>query len=340
MRNRKLLNLCSNDYLGLASRGPVPGQPQASSRLVSGSDPAHTTLEKALARHAGTGAALLYPTGYMANLGAIQALVRKGDRIFSDELNHASIIDACALSGGRVSVYAHNDMDELRRMLKRCRGRAHVITEGVFSMDGDMAKLIEITELARGRASVILDDAHGDFVCGRSGRGTAELLGVRGKVDVYTSSLSKGLGSFGGYMAAGRDDVKLCINGSRAFIYTSALPAHIARDALRRISADAEPRRRKLAENARRLSEGLLDAGFRAGSDSHIIPVHVGGERAAVELGRQLAREGVFAQPVRYPSVPRGKARIRISATARLTKGHVEGALEAFGRAGRRLGLV
>ena len=361
---RPLINLASNDYLGLAAPGPesTGGLGSPGSRLASGNDASYAGLEEALAAHRSAGAALVYPTGYMANLGAVQCLAGPGDGILSDSLNHASMIDACRLSGAKTTVYAHNDMDSLRGALagakKGGRGRTFVLTEGVFSMDGDVAVLPEICEMAASHgASVVLDDAHGDFVMGSGGRGTADALGVADRVDVHTSSLSKGLGSFGGYVAADADVADLLVNASRPLVYTSALPPAVVRDAGARMAdvAARESRRRRLWSNIERLGVGLASLGFEcgagrkegagsgagaAGGPTHIMPVMVGAEGAAVDLGAELARLGVYALPVRYPTVARGAARIRVSVTALLDAGDIDCAVDAFGTAGRRLGLL
>ena len=352
------------------------------SRLASGNDGSYGALEAGLAAHRSAGAALVYPTGYMANLGAVQCLAGRGDTILSDSLNHASMIDACRLSGARTVVYGHNDTGALRGALREegspgrrrggRRGRAFVLTEGVFSMDGDVAALPEVCEIAASAgAHVVLDDAHGDFVVGEGGRGTADALGARGMVDVHTSSLSKGLGSFGGYAAAAAEVVDLLVNASRPLIYTSALPPAVVLDASGRLAAGRarESRRRRLWSNVARLGEGLAALGFECGAGgggggaaaaaaaaapvpaaatcgvdtgglTHIIPVMVGEEGAAVGLGEELARLGVFALPVRYPTVARGAARIRVSVTAHLSAADIDLAVGAFGRAGRRLGLL
>ncbi len=341
INGRRLVNLCSNDYLGLPASRMEIGQMQSSSRLVSGNDVAYAGLERGLAAHKSQPGALVYPTGYMANLGAIQAIVNRGDAIFSDELNHASIIDACRLSGGRVSIYRHNDMDGLGIMLARASGPKFVITEGIFSMDGDYADLARITELAqKSGAAVIIDDAHGDFVAGHDGRGTADHLGVADMIDLYVSSLSKGLGSFGGYVAARDDVIDLCVNTSRTLIYTSALPSSLIRHAAARLGQDREGRRRRLAQNVEAIACGLKNAGYMINSDTHIIPVMVGGEKEAVRFGEELAREGVFAQPIRYPTVARGRARIRLSVTAWLGRDEIDHIVCAFERAGKRTGII
>ncbi|HSA98925.1 MAG TPA: aminotransferase class I/II-fold pyridoxal phosphate-dependent enzyme, partial [Candidatus Nitrosotenuis sp.] len=234
---KKLINLCSNDYLGLQVKKGAISQAQSSSRLVSGNDVSFERLEKKLAAHKSQDASLVFPTGYMANLGVISALVGKKDLILSDELNHASIIEACKLTGARVLVYRHNDTEDLANKIRmHGKTRKFVITEGIFSMDGDFARLKEMTEVTeKNNAILILDDAHGDFAVGDDGRGTASLFGVEKKIDAYVSSLSKALGSFGGYVAAQDSVVDLCINRSKSFIYTSALPSFLVKMSLDRL---------------------------------------------------------------------------------------------------------
>jgi len=341
INGRRLLNLCSNDYLGIPATRLDQAQMQSSSRLISGNDGSYAELEKSLARHKSQQGALVYPTGYMANLGAIASVAKKGDVIFSDELNHASIIDACRLSGAATVIYKHNSAEDLARKVAKKRGRKFVITEGVFSMDGDFARLDEITEVAQKTDAItILDDAHGDFVAGRDGKGTPNRFGVSKKIDVYISSLSKGLGSFGGYVASENGVVDYCVNRSRSFIYTSALPSVFVRHALRRIKSDREPHRKRLARNTKAMTDGLRKMGYEIASDSQIVPIVIGREKAAMDFGEYLASQGVFAQPVRYPTVAKNRARIRISVTAWLTESHVQKALEALGKAGKRFGIT
>ena len=200
INKKKLLNLCSNDYLGIKPTKIKTNQLQSSSRLVSGNDESYKKLEETLAKHKSQQNSLVYPTGYMANLGAISVIANKGDLILSDEFNHASIIESCKLSDAKIIIYKHNDMDDLRKKVNQKGKNKFVITEGVFSMDGDLAPLNEITEISnRTNAATIVDDAHGDFVIGKDGKGTPEYFNVSKKIDLYISSLSKGLGSFGGY---------------------------------------------------------------------------------------------------------------------------------------------
>ena len=339
---KRLVNFCSNDYLGLAATKFLPRQFQSSSRLVSGNDISFIRLERKLATHKSQESSLVFPTGYMANLGAIPALARKGDLIFSDELNHASIIEACRLSGAKTLVYRHNDADDLSKKLRNHKkATKFIITEGVFSMDGDLAALEEISELAEKSNSVlILDDAHGDFTIGKDGKGTANYCGVEKKIDVYISSLSKGLGSFGGYVAAKKPIIDLCVNRARSFIYTSALPSFLVDFTLQRFGQNRERQRKKLEQNVLLLSSGLRKIGYEIKSHSHIIPIIVGNEKNALEFGKYLYYWGVFAQPIRYPTVPKNSARLRISVTAWLSKKHIEDALGVFEKAGKKFKIL
>jgi len=241
INKKKLINFCSNDYLGIPPTRISFKQMESSSRLLAGNHYSYAKLEKKLARHKSQEDALIYPTGYMANLGSIATLAQKGDLILSDELNHVSIIEAIRLSGARVSIYKHNDMEDLSNKLKHKNKRKFIITEGVFSMDGDYANLKQITELAqKNKAVTILDDAHGDFTVGTDGKGTPNLFKVSKKIDLYISSLSKGLGSFGGYIASQKNLIDLCINQSKAFIYTSALPSSLVDYSLTRFESNRE----------------------------------------------------------------------------------------------------
>ena len=334
IRGKKLLNLCSNDYLGIPSAKPSAKQMQSSSRLVSGNDESFQILDRKLARHKSQESSLVYPTGYMANLGAICTVAKKGDLILSDELNHASIIEACKLSGARVSIYKHNDMDDLQKGLKQKSKNKFVVTEGIFSMDGDFSNLKEITEISQKTDVItILDDAHGDFAVGRDGKGTASLFGVSKKIDLYISSLSKGLGSFGGYAASEKNVIDLNINKSKSFIYTSALPSFLIEHSLSKFDTDRRPYQKKLEKNTKTLSSGLRQIGYEINSKTHIIPIITGNEKTALEFGGYLLKNGVYAQPIRYPTVPKNKSRVRVSVTAWLSKKNIEDALQVFDRA-------
>ncbi len=247
INNKKLLNLSSNDYLGIPIRKNQIKQLQSSSRSVSGNDESYKKLETKLAKHKSQQNSLVFPTGYMTNLGVISSIAKKGDIIFSDELNHASIIESCKLSDANISVYKHNDMEDLKIKLKQKGKNKFVITEGVFSMDGDLSHLKQITEIAeKSEAITIVDDAHGDFVIGKDGKGTPNYFKVSKKIDLYISSLSKGLGSFGGYVASQNNVIDLCINKSKSFIYTSALPSFLIEHTLQRFESNREKQKKKL----------------------------------------------------------------------------------------------
>ena len=341
IRGKRLINLSSNDYLGLGSTKISTMQAQSSSRLVAGNDRLFDNLEKKLARHKSQESALIFPTGYMANLGIVSILPQKDDLILSDELNHASIIDSCKLSQARKIIYKHNSMKDLEEKLKKRSSHKFVITEGIFSMNGDFARLLEISELCQKYdALLILDDAHGDFVAGHDGQGSAEHLGISNKVDVYTSSLSKALGAFGGYIASKRQIIELAVNTSRPFIYTSALPNFIVKSALEKFSSNREEKRKNLWENVEHFRRGLESIGYLIHSESQIMPIIIGNEKRALEFGKYLFDNGVFAQPIRYPTVSLGSARIRISVTALLTKDIISKTFDVFEKAGKKFGIL
>lgn len=335
--SKSLLNLCSNDYLGMPPSAVVPKQMQSSSRLVSGNDETYKTMEDKLARHKSHQGSLIYPTGYMANIGAISTLVGKGDTVLSDELNHVSIIESCKLAGAKTLVYKHNDMEDLADKIKQKSRNKFVITEGIFSMDGDYAELQQITELSQQfDSATIVDDAHGDFVVGKDGKGTPNKMHVSKKIDVYISSLSKGLGSFGGYIASQKNVIDLCINKSKPFIYTSALPSFFIEYSLKRLEADREIYRKKLFENVKAFTTGLRESGYKIGSKTHIIPIIIGDEKTALEVGEFLYQRGIFVQPIRYPTVPKGKARLRVSITAWLSKNDIDETISVFEKVAKR----
>jgi glycine C-acetyltransferase len=337
IKGKKLINLSSNDYLGIPITKIQTNQLQSSSRLVSGNDESYKKLESVLAKHKSQQNSLIYPTGYMANLGSISAIASKGDLILSDELNHASIIESCKLSGAKISIYKHNDMNDLEKKIKKHGENKFVITEGVFSMDGDLSSLKEITEISqKSNAITIVDDAHGDFVIGKDGKGTPEYFNVAKKIDLYISSLSKGLGSFGGYVASQNNVIDLCINKSKSFIYTSALPSFLVQHSIKRIESDRETQKKKLENNVEKLARGLRSIGYEIKSNTQIIPIILGNEKLAMDFGKFLSINGIFAQPIRYPTVPKNQARLRISVTAWLTNSDIEKSLKIFEKAYRK----
>ncbi|HEY7507482.1 MAG TPA: aminotransferase class I/II-fold pyridoxal phosphate-dependent enzyme [Nitrososphaera sp.] len=349
VEGRDVVHLCSNDYLGLSRDARVVRQmkkaiqsvSQCSSRLIAGNHPLLMELEQKLAEHRKTRAALVYPTGYSANLGLVSSIADKNSTIFSDELNHASIIDACRLSGATVRVFGHNSVSQMAEMMRQTRGRKIVITEGVFSMDGDVSKLEEICAIAEEHDAItVVDDAHGDFVFGPDFSGVPAML--KAKVDIHISSMSKALGCFGGYVALSEPTRELLINTSRQFIYTSALPDHLCAAAISAIPpAKRGHLQAKLQRNIRRFRESMEKAGFVLGaSSSQIIPVIIGSEKLSVEFSDELLRAGVFAQAIRYPTVKKGMARLRVSLTAMHSLAHIDLATEAFRTVGAKMKII
>jgi len=357
MNGRDLLLLASNDYLGLASHPRMKARSQAAvlqwgagsgaSRLVSGSNFLFDELEGALAAFKSTEAALVFNSGYTANLGLLQSLAGPEDTIFSDELNHASIIDGCRLSRARTLVYPHCDAEALEGLLKKNAGRRRriIITDGVFSMDGDIAPLPELAGLARRYdGALIVDDAHATGVLGPAGRGTLEHFGLAGDPGIIImATLGKALGSFGAFVAGSAQLREYLINRSRSFIFTTALPPAVvaaAAEALAILEAEPELRRR-LSENADFMREGLQACGFNTlGSSTHIIPVMIGAPEKAVAMAARLFEEGIFIQAIRPPTVPPGSSRLRLTVMATHSRDDLAVALEAISAAGKEFGVV
>jgi glycine C-acetyltransferase len=350
INGKNVIHLCSNDYLGLSRNKQVQasmanalrnGVSQCSSRLIAGSNHMLEKLECELAKQKRFGRVLVYPTGYMANIGVIPALAGKDDLILSDELNHTSIVDACRMCRSEVRVFRHNDMNDLLSKLHGRYRRKVVVTEGVFSMDGDLAMLNEMGKIAHENgALLVLDDAHGDFVYGMHYRGTAEHLHAERYVDILISSMSKALGCFGGYVASSKDIAEYLINRSRSFIYTSALPSAIASGAVPALQiAGRGTMQKKLWRNVKRFRSALMDMGFDVQSTSHIIPIIVKDERLAVSFSKSLLKHGVFVQAIRYPTVPKCSARVRVSITSML-EDHIDDAAEAFRRSTHELNIL
>jgi glycine C-acetyltransferase len=347
---KEVINLCSNDYLGLSQNKQVIEKTitalseqvsQCASRSIAGNHPKIIELEGLLAFHRGTESALLYPTGYTANLGVVTTIADKNSTIFSDELNHASIVDACRLSGATIVVFRHNDTHHLQELMQRGSGRKIVITEGIFSMDGDMGKLAEIKSIADHHDAItIIDDAHGDFIFGPTFSGMPAKMGVN--FDIHVSSMSKALGCFGGYVATTFPIRELLINTSRQFIYTSALPDHLCSAAIAAIPiAKSGYLQRRLQCNILYFSEAIKRLGFKVGnSTSQIIPLIVGNEAQALEFSKELLEEGVFAQAIRYPTVRKGHARLRISLNATHRQEHLDSAIAALENAGKITGML
>lgn len=333
---REHLLLCSNNYLGLANHPRLIeaavratqeyGVGSGASRLVSGSMSLHHRLEESLAAFKGSEAALLFNSGYAANNGIIQGLFRPGDRIFSDELNHASIIDGCRLSGAQVEVYPHNDvaaLGELMRKLPRSSDeRWLIVTDGVFSMDGDMASLAQLVALKEQYDSwLMVDDAHGGGVLGDTGRGTAEQLGCHGKVDLQMGTFGKAFGSFGAYVAGSRAIIDLLINRSRAFIFSTSLPPGVVAANLEALalvdSAEGARRRSQLERNRDVFAGALRAAGLDlCGSQSQIVPILTSDPEPTMSAAVKLLEAGICLSGIRPPTVPEGTCRLRATLMA------------------------
>lgn len=347
IEGKRYLSFSSNNYLGLASHPrmkeaaqraiDVYGWGSGASRLVSGNTALHEALEVELARLKGTEASALYPTGYMANIGAICTLVSRGDIIIADRLNHASILDASRQSGADLRVYPHKDVKGLEKILRRSSHyrRRLVVTDTVFSVDGDLCPLKEIVDLAsKYDAITMVDDAHGTGVFGKNGRGVLEHLHLEGKVELQMASLSKALGGLGGFVAGGRDLIEYLRNKSRAFIFTTALPPAACAAALEgiRLLEEESWRRETLWKNINYMQKGLRDLGFNICIESPIIPVLLGEAKKSMEVSRMLFERGLFVPAIRPPTVPQGTSRLRINLMSEHKQEHLDTLLEALSR--------
>ena len=354
----EVLVLSSNNYLGLAARPEVVeagieglrryGAGTASVRFICGTFEPHLELERELADLVGTEASLTYVSCWNANEAAIPSLTDDSTVILSDELNHASIIDAVRLAKpARKAVYKHSDMDDLRAQLESCEPgqRALVITDGVFSMEGDLAKLPEIVELARAHgATVVVDDSHGTGVMGETGRGVAEHYGLLGEIDVITSTLGKALGgAAGGFVAASEEVCDVLAQRSRPQLFSNALPPTVACSALEAVRVlRREPELvSKLRESTQVFRDRLRGLGFKPlDGEAAIVPIILGETAFAIEFSRRLLDEGVFVTGFGFPVVPEGTARVRVQMSAAIEPEHIERALEAFEQVGRELELI
>ena len=355
LENKKVINLSSNDYLGLSRknsilskiRGSLVQVSPCSSRLVSGNNINIIKLEKILATHRSSENALVYPTGYMANLGVITAISSSKHAIFSDSLNHSSIIDACRLAKSKsIKIFQHNDTYHLERLLKKSTAKKIIVTEGIFSMDGDMARLDLLSELANKHdAILIIDDAHSDFVFGKVGNygGIPEHFGVENDIDIHISSLSKGLGCFGGYVASSQPITDLLINKSRQFIYTSAIPEHLCLAAITAVSFLKKNKniQTKFFLKIKWFINQLNRLGFNIGAtSSHIIPIIIGDEKVTSNFSNELFQKGIFIQAIRYPTVSFGKARLRISLNMSLQQSHLNYVVNCLDKLGKKYNLI
>lgn len=356
IEGREVINLCSNNYLGLLSHPKLKirareamekfGVGSGAARGIGGTMTLHEELELKLAEFKKTEASLIFQTGYLANQGTIPALVGKGDTIFSDELSHASIIDGSRLSRAEIKVYPHKDMDTLKKLLKESQDspRKLIVTDSVFSMDGDIAPLPEIAELAgEFEAITLIDDAHATGVFGEKGRGTINHFNLEGKIDIQMGTFSKALGSLGGFICADKTLKESLIHKARPFLFSTSSPPLIAAAALAALEIlEEEPELiDKLWSNVNYFKNGLSKSGFNTGeSESPIIPLITGKSSLATQLSARLFAEGIFAQRVGYPTVPEEKSRIRVIITASHSMKDLDFSLEVLERVGKDLGLI
>lgn len=356
LSGRQVILLSSNDYLGLATHPDVVqaavrateqyGAGAGASRLVCGTLPPHELLESSLATFKHAEAALVFGSGYLANLGVITCLIGRGGLILADRLCHASLIDACRLSGADLRIYRHTDSAQVEALLKRRPSHRPtlIVTDGLFSMDGDLAPLPELAALAEHyHATLYVDDAHGTAIMGPTGRGTLEHFAVESRVPFHMGTLGKALGSSGAYVVGPRDMIEYLINTSRPFMFTTAPPpGTVAAAAAALAVVQREPERRaRLWSNQRRLLDGLRQLGFRlTPTVSPILPILIGSAPKALAFAEHLLANGVFAPAIRPPTVPDSTSRIRVTVTSEHTSEQIDEALRAFDQAGRTAGIL
>jgi len=354
--HRQVVNLSSNNYLGLTTHPLLKeraleatrrlGVGSGSVRSIAGTMDIHMELERRLAVFKNTEAVVVFQSGFAANAGTVAAVLSKDDVVISDELNHASIIDGCRLSRAAIKVFPHKDAAAARRIASELPAaqRKLLITDGVFSMDGDLGALPALCDIAEEFGCIMMvDDAHASGVFGRNGRGTIDHFGVHGRVDVQVGTLSKAIGVLGGYVAGSRALIDMLCQRARPFLFSTSHPPAVAAAAIAAIDVLLEEPALidRLWDNTRFFKAGLASLGFNTGvSESPITPVIVGDAAKASELSDRLFAEGVFAQAIGYPTVARDKARVRTIVTATHTREELQVALDAFARAGRGLGLI
>ena len=358
MDGREIIQLSSNNYLGLTTHPKVVeaarraleefGAGPGAVRTIAGTMSLHLELERRLARFKGTGAALVFQSGYTANVGVVSTLMQEGDLIVSDELNHASIIDGCRLCKAGRAIYRHLDYDHLRDILREARargtGKILVVADGVFSMDGDVSDLKAIAALCREFDAIsMVDDAHATGVMGRNGRGTVDHFAVQEGWDIQIGTMSKAFGVMGGYVCASRDLVEFYVHKARPFLYSSSHPPAVIAACIAAVEVmENEPDRvARLWENTRFFKEGLKRLGFNIGSSSTpITPVIIGSGAKAARFSDELFARGVFAQGIYFPMVAEEKSRVRTIVMATHTRADLEEALRAFEHVGRSLGVI
>jgi glycine C-acetyltransferase len=353
---REVVNLSSNNYLGLTTHPRLIeraieatrelGVGSGSVRTIAGTMAIHMELERRLAAFKHTEAVVVFQSGFAANAGTVASILTRDDVVISDELNHASIIDGCRLSRATIKVFPHKDVDAARTVLRELppSQRKLLITDGVFSMDGDLGALPALCDLAEEFGCIMMvDDAHASGVFGRNGRGTVDHFGMHGRVDVQVGTLSKAIGSLGGYVAGTRAFIEYLYHRARPFLFSTSHPPAVAAACIAALDIlEQEPEIiDRLWENTRFFKEGLVKLGFNTGiSESPITPVIAGDGALAMQLSDRLFEAGVFAQGIAYPTVARDKARVRTIVTATHTRDQLQFALDTFGKVGRALGLI
>jgi glycine C-acetyltransferase len=353
---RSVVNLSSNNYLGLTTHPRLReraleavrqfGVGSGSVRTIAGTMAIHMELERRLAEFKQTEAVVVFQSGFTANAGTVSSILTKEDVIISDELNHASIIDGCRLSRATIKVFPHKDVDAARRILRDLppAQRKLLITDGVFSMDGDLGPLPGLCAAAEEYGAVMMvDDAHASGVFGKNGRGTVDHFGMHGRVDIQVGTLSKAIGALGGYVAGSRSLVDFLYHRARPFLFSTSHPPAVAAACLAALDVLLEEPEiiDRLWDNTRFFKAGLQALGFNTGiSDSPITPVIVGDGALAMTLSDRLFAEGVFAQGIAFPTVARDKARVRTIVTATHTREDLQFALDVFARVGRELGII
>jgi glycine C-acetyltransferase len=351
-----VVNLSSNNYLGLTTHPRLReraleaitrlGVGTGSVRTIAGTMEIHMELERRLAEFKQTEAVVVFQSGFTANAGTVSSILTKEDVVISDELNHASIIDGCRLSRADIKVFPHKDVDAARAILRSLPAaqRKLLITDGVFSMDGDLGPLPDLCALAEEFGCIMMvDDAHASGVFGRNGRGTIDHFGVHGRVDIQVGTLSKAIGALGGYVAGSRALIEFLHHRARPFLFSTSHPPPVAAACIAAIDVllDEPALIDRLWDNTRFFKAGLNDLGFNTGmSESPITPVIVGDASLAMALSDRLFARGVFAQGIGFPTVARDKARVRTIVTATHTRDQLQFALDAFGHVGRELGII
>jgi glycine C-acetyltransferase len=354
---KDVINLASNNYLGLTTHPRLRdaaieatrkyGVGSGAVRSISGTMSLHMELEERIAAFKKVEACVVFQSGFTANAGTVQAILTPEDHIISDELNHASIIDGCRLSKAKIHVFPHKDVDAANRILaelKAAPGRKLLITDGVFSMDGDIAPLPGLVEAAeRHGAIMMIDDAHSSGVLGRNGRGTVDHFGLHGRVDIQVGTLSKAIGVLGGYVCGSRELIDFLYHRARPFLFSTSHPPAVAASCLAAFDIlEQEPERvENLWSNTRYFKTALNAAGFQTGeSETPITPIMVGEAKTAHAFSRALFEQGVFATGIGFPTVPEGKARIRTIMTATHTREQLDRALEILTRVARTMGIL